>query len=119
MPIEMEYIIKLSVFIAGMVGGVSALRRAIDKVSVNLLSTTKSLGELKSDVKDMKACDEDLKRHAAQMEVMMKAGDEFRTNVSRIHGDIYAKVNRLHERVQACETCNNFLKSDIERLKKQ
>lgn len=119
MPIEMEYIIKLSVFIAGMVGGVSALRRAIDKVSVNLLSTIKSMEELKGDVKDMKACDDDLKRHAAQMEVMMKAGDEFRTNVDRIHGDIYSKVNRLHERVQACETCNGFLKSDIERLKQK
>lgn len=114
---EMESILRLGVFIFGMAGGVYALRRSVDTLSMTLLYTNKAVDKVKEEITALKVCDEELKKHAVQMETMMVHGGEFRQQVDKVHGELFQRVNSLHERVKACETCNDFIRKDVDSIK--
>jgi hypothetical protein len=115
---EMESILRLGVFIFGMAGGVYAIRRSVDTLSLTLQYTNQSVSGVKEEIEKMKVCDDELKQHATQMKVMMEQGGEFRQNVDKVHGELFHKVNSLHERVKAVETCNDFIRKDVESLRR-
>jgi archaellum component FlaC len=114
---EMESVLRLGVFFFGMAGGVYAIRRSVDTLSLTLGFTNQAVESVKSEITALKACDEELKQHSTQMKVMMQQGGEFRSNVDKVHGELFNKVNSLQERVKAVETCNDFIRKDLDNVK--
>lgn len=116
---EMESLSRLVLYIVGMVSGVYAIKRSVDIVTYKLAALQASVETVKGDVQNLKACDTDLQNHAAQMKILMEVGAEYRINVDKVHSELFSKVNDLNSRVKTCETCNDFIRRDIDDVRKK
>ena len=119
MPFEIEFVIKLIVLVFSVAGGVYTLKNSINLLSVNYEYVKSALEDIKGEQKALKECDASIKEHNARIATLVEMSAEYRANDDKIHSDLYSHVNNLRSRVQSCETCNEFIRRDIEEIKKK
>ena len=119
MPFEIEFVVKLVVLVFSVAGGVYTLRNSINLLSLNYEHVKSAVEDIKGEQKILKECDAFIKEHNTRIATLVEIGAEYRANDDKIHSDLYSHVNTLRSRVQSCETCNEFIRRDIEDIKKK